>query len=44
MEGLVLMMLYLIIAVSFWYYPVSATPVHRFTGSLGYFSCVSGGL
>jgi Ca2+:H+ antiporter len=25
MEGLVLMMLYLIIAVSFWYYPVSAT-------------------
>ncbi len=23
MEGLVLMMLYLIIAVSFWYYPVS---------------------
>jgi hypothetical protein len=24
MEGLVLLMLYIIIAVSFWYYPVSA--------------------
>ena len=44
MEGLVLMFLYLIIAVSFWYYPVSMTPCAELALMIGIKHGYSGGM